>query len=68
MILYLLPSLSLPHTIHSLKNQGYRGFLYFVLFGFLGPHPLHMEVPRLGEEWELQLPATATATPDQSRI
>ena len=35
---------------------------------FLGPHPQHMEVPRLGVESELQLPAytTATATPDPS--
>ena len=33
---------------------------------FLGPHLWHMEVPSLGVESELQLPAyaTATATPD----
>ena len=31
-------------------------------FFFLGPHPQHMEVPRLGDELELQLLATATAT------
>ena len=38
-------------------------------FVFLGPHPRHMEVPRLGVESELQLPAyaIATATPDLSR-
>ena len=37
--------------------------LFFVI---LGPHPEHMEGPRLGPELELQLPAyaTATATPD----
>ena len=37
---------------------------------FLGPHPWHMEAPRLGVHSELQLPAyaTATATPDPSRI
>ena len=29
-------------------------FLCFV-FVFLGPHPWHMEVPRLGVELELQL-------------
>ena len=36
----------------------------------LGPHLWHMEVPRLGVEWELQLPAypTATATWDPSHI
>ena len=37
----------------------------FFFFCFLGPPPQHMEVPRLGVEMELQLPAstTATATP-----
>ena len=35
---------------------------------FLGPHPQHMEVPRLGVKLELQPPAytTATATPGPS--
>ena len=32
----------------------------FFFFSFLGPHPWQMEVPRLGMESELQLPATAT--------
>ena len=42
--------------------------LVFFFFGFLGLHPWHMEVPRLGVESELHLPAyaTATATPDLS--
>ena len=42
----------------------------FFLFVFLGPYPWHMEVPRLGEELELQLPAyaRATATRAMSRI
>ena len=37
---------------------------------FLGLHPWHMEVPRLGIKSELQLPAytIATATPDLSHI
>ena len=36
----------------------------------LGPYPRHMEVPRLGVETELQLPAyaTATATRDPSCV
>ena len=34
----------------------------FLLFLFLGPHLRHMEVPRLGVESELQLPAYITAT------
>ena len=29
----------------------------FICFIFLGPHPQPMEVPRLGVESELQLPA-----------
>ena len=44
-------------------------FLGF-LFVFLGPYPRHMEVPRLGNESELQLSAciTATTTQDPSCI
>ena len=40
----------------------------FFFFVFLGLHPWHMEVPSLGAESELQLPAyaTATAMPDLS--
>ena len=42
---------------------------FFFLF-FLGPHLQHTEVPRLGVELELHLPAytTATAMPDPSLI
>ena len=42
-------------------------FIYLV---FLGPHPRPMEVPRLGVQSELQLPAyiTARATRDPSPI
>ena len=29
----------------------------FFFFGFLVPHLPHMEIPRLGIEWEPQLPA-----------
>ena len=45
-------------------------FIYFYLFSFLGMHPWHMEVCRLGIELELQLPAytRATATRDPSRV
>ena len=41
-----------------------------VIFFFSGLHLQHMEVPRLGVESELQLPAytTATATPDPSHV
>ena len=37
------------------------GFFVFV-FVFLGLHPQHMDVPRLGVKSELQLPAYTTAT------
>ena len=37
-------------------------FYLFIYFVFLGLHPEHMEVPRLGVKPELQLPAYATAT------
>ena len=42
----------------------------FFFFFFLGPHPWHMEVPKLGVESELQLPACgiATAMPDLSFV
>ena len=46
-------------------------FLFFFLASvFLGPHPWHMEVPGLGVESELQLPAytTVTAMPDPSCV
>ena len=41
-----------------------------LFFFFLGPNLWHMEVPRLGVQSELQLPAytTATATQDPSRV
>ena len=40
----------------------------FDFFFYLGPHAGHAEVPRLGVESELQLPAcvTVTAMPDPS--
>ena len=44
--------------------------IIIIIICFLGPHPWHMEVPRLGVESELQLPAytTASATSDPSHI
>ena len=43
---------------------------FFFFFCFLGLHPQHMEVPRLGVELELQLPAytITTATRDPSSV
>ena len=44
--------------------------LSLFFFGFLGPHPWHMEVLRLGVELELQLLAymTARAMQNPSRV
>ena len=50
---------------------GFALFIYLsIYFCFLGPHPWHMEVPRLGVQSELQLPTytAATATRDLSCI
>ena len=42
----------------------------WIFIAFLGPHLQHMEVPRLGVELELRLPAytTAIATKDLSHV
>ena len=41
-------------------------FFFFFFFCLLGPHPQHMEVPRLGGELELQL--AAYQQPQQRQI
>ena len=47
-----------------------RKLRHICIFVFLEPHPPHMEIPRLGFESELKLPAytTATAMPDLSHV
>ena len=47
-----------------------ESFVVVVVVVFLGPYPQHMEVPRIGVESGLQLPAytTATATWDPSLV
>ena len=42
--------------------------LFWVFLVFFLPHLQHMEVPRLGIESELQLPAYTTAMPDPIHI
>ena len=42
--------------------------LFVCLFSFLGLHLLHVEVPRLGIEMQLQLLADTTAAEDESHI
>ena len=50
-------------------THAYRFISFFLsfFFFFLGLPPRHMEVPRLGVESELQLPAYATATATATR-
>ena len=57
-------SLSFSSTLKTMH------FYYYYYFAFLGLHLWHMEVPRLGVESNLQLPAytIATAMPDPSCI
>ena len=52
------------------RNLSSNFILFYLFFCFLGLHLQHMEVPRLGVELELQLPAytIATATPALSHI
>ena len=38
----------------------------FLFFGFLGPHLRPMDIPRLGVELELQLPAYSAAIDSHS--
>ena len=61
---------SVLSQISSLKQylKEVFGFLFFVFF--LGPHLRHIEVPSLGVESELQLPAytTARAMPDPRQV
>ena len=57
---FFFPFLSFPFLFFS----------FLGLFIFLGPHPWHVEVPRLGVELELQLLAytTPTASRDLSLV
>ena len=42
--------------------EGALCILTFFFFPLIQPHPRHMDIPRLGVKWELQLPAYTTAT------
>ena len=56
--------LSCPYLSTWLHCNHSFFFFFFplILFFFLGPHLRHVDVPRLGVESELQLPAYTTAT------
>ena len=54
----------------EMETCGWSELFIYLFFVFLGPHPWHMQVPRLGLELELQLLAyvTVTAMEDQSCV
>ena len=55
--------LPIPRSLIFVFNLASEIILFFFFFlSFLGPHPWHMEVPRLRVELELRLPAYTTAT------
>ena len=66
------------HGLHSAFDSSLDDKMIYIwedanvtsFFFFLGPHPQHMEFPRLGVKLELQLLAysTATAMQDPSRV
>ena len=65
--IYNLPAFFSNTDLRQKTVEKAETFFFLV---FLGLHPRHMEVPRLGVKSELQLPAynTATATPDPTRV
>ena len=71
-ILFFFPFVcSITSFKDKFKSYLFKVFCFFVFFfAFSGPHPWHMQVPRLGVESELQLQAytTAMAMPDPSHI
>ena len=63
------PPISL--SIQIIKSYLHCHIFYlflFLFFCFLGPHPWHMEVPRLGVKLKLQLPAFTMAIRNLSCI
>ena len=62
----------LPERKRALPTPPFHVIYFILIFCFLGMHWRHMEVPRPGVKWELQLPAyataIATATWDPSRV
>ena len=55
---------------HTSLYGKFKRFFFLFLFFFLGTHPQHMEVPRLGVKLKLQLWAhtEATAMQDPSQV
>ena len=52
-----------PRSFHMPQMQPKKKvFCFFLFFCFWGPHPWHMDIPRLGVNSELQLLTYATTT------
>ena len=51
---------SLMHSCEHVVPSSYYFFLKIFIV-FLGPHLWHIDVPRLGVEWEMQLVTYTTA-------
>ena len=60
--IFLSKNISFYFLIYFCVIGGVSLFVVVVVVCFLGLHPQHMEVPRLGVQLELQLLAYATAT------
>ena len=67
-LLIIIPKMEILKLLGEM--QAIFFFFGLLSFAFLGLHPWHMKVPRLGVESELQLPAytTAITMPDPSHI
>ena len=69
----IAPQWELPNGSYSVSMK-FAFYFYFLFFNFLSFFPLlgllpwHVEVPTLGVELELSLPAYATATWDPSSV
>ena len=55
-------------TPPSLEEEASHLGLFVCLFSFLGPNLGHMDIPRLGVELELEMPAYTTATATRSEL
>ena len=67
---YWTPQISFSLLFEAPEHLLIDNFIIIIIICFLGLHLQHMEIPGLGVESELQLPAytTDTATPDGSLL
>ena len=73
-LLYILLRFVLWFMVYSIQEcvlwvlEALGGCNFMVFFCFLGLHLRHMDVPKLGVESELWMPAYVTATQDPSLV